>query len=142
MENKKFLIISIIVVFLIILGLIAYLYLGKPRPDPVSVQCKFFCDTNQKTGFCSFEIQVNNNLRTTCEELSKNSQYAKYNVQPCSAISCAITAQEADQTCVTGLGGKWELPVGLNACPQSGEKIVRKINSSDESSVAGQICCR
>jgi hypothetical protein len=141
MERKKILIISVIAIFLILV-ISLFIILGKPKPDPVSVQCKFFCDTNQKAGFCSFEIQVNNNLRTNCNELSKNSQYTKYNVEPCSAISCAITAQEADQTCVTGLGGKWELPIGENTCPQSGDKIVRKINSSDESPVAGQICCR
>jgi len=141
MEAKKFLIISIIVVFLIVLGLVAYLYLGKEEPNPVSVQCASFCNTNQKAGFCSFEIQVNNNLRTTCYELLQNSQYAEYNVQPCLTFSCELTPEEADQTCVTGLGGKWETPVN-NQCPQTGIMIVRKITPSDSSSIEGQICCR
>ena len=79
-----------------------------------------------------------------CDELSKNSAYAQYNVETCPAISCAAQqgAGTADQTCVTGLGGTWEFPDAQGNCPQSGEEIVRKLIPSDNPPTPGQICCR
>ena len=145
METKKVLLITIIVIFLIVLGLIAYLYFGKEKPDPIATQCAFACESGQKTSFCLVERTLTSNLKATCDELSKNSQYSQYNVAPCSAISCVVSAQEAaraaDQTCITGLGGTWESPIGEGTCPQTGEELVNKLTPSDNPPIAGQICC-
>ena len=142
MEHRKILLMSILVVFILIIGVFVIFVLGgREKPSPIAEQCAFACESRQKPSFCDIERVVNDEIRATCDELSTNSQYSGYNIVPCPGISCEPSAQEADQTCVTGLGGKWETRVG-DACPQSGEKIVRKIIASDESPVTGQICCR
>ena len=146
MENKKFLIISVIAVFLIIMGLVVFLYLGRgnlgrEKPDPISVQCAFLCETNQKDGFCDQRIRVSDQIRTTCDELSKNSQYVSYNVQKCNSISCVISAQEADQTCVTGLNATWITPTAEEVCPAQEGKFARKRTPSDQPPITNQICC-
>jgi hypothetical protein len=143
MGNKKLVWVIVIIFILIIIsvGIILILKKEKIKPNPIDVQCGFACENNQRTAFCFVDREVNNELTTTCDELSKNSLYAQYNVETCPAISC-IVQEEADQTCVTGLGGTWKSPDAEGECPQSGIKIVRKITSSDESPIQGQICCR
>lgn len=108
------------------------------KPDSASVQCKYFCDTNQKSGFCSFDIKVTDSLTTTCEELVSSSKYSQYNVSPCPSISC-----EASSTlrCVEDLGAQWETPVDGN-CPAGNGLIGRQITSTDSPPQSGEICCR
>ena len=146
MEKKKVLLISILVIIIFIVSLVViFVSRGREKPSPITEQCAFACESGQRVSFCDIERQANKDLKATCDEFSKNPQYSIYNIALCPSISCVVSneqaAREADQTCVSGLGGKWENPVG-EACPQSGEKIVRKLNSSDQASVAGQICCR
>lgn len=142
METRKVLLISLLVIFILVVSLVVIFVLsGREKPSLITEQCAFACESGQKSSFCYIEREVIDNLRITCDELSKNSQYSIYNIALCPAISCEISAQETDQTCITGLGGTWESPVGEDVCPQSGDEIVRKLNSSDESPVAGQICC-
>ena len=141
MEAKKVLLILIIVVFVIITGLIAYVYIGKEKPDPVSVQCAAACESGQKTAFCLVEMTLKNDLTATCDELSKDSQYLSYNVQACPSISCTISAQEADKTCVTGLGSVWKTPNEGGICPSEEGKFARKRTASDSPPIEGQICC-
>ncbi|MCX6749743.1 MAG: hypothetical protein NTW17_03315 [Candidatus Pacearchaeota archaeon] len=144
MEAKKVLITLIIVVLLIVLCVVAYLYITKEKPDPVSTQCTFACESGQKTSFCLVELKLKNDLTATCEELSKDSQYLEYKVQQCPSISCTVSAEEAahlaDQTCITGLGGKWETPVN-DKCPLTGEEMTWKLIPSDNPPITGQICC-
>jgi len=143
-------------VMFIVLGIFIILIIGaiiwgisskvesKPKPNPIDVQCKYACDNNQRTGFCFVERKVTDELTATCDELSKNPLYTKYNVGTCPAISCVVkkTQKETDQTCITGLGGKWEFPDEQGKCPQSGIKLVRQVTPSDNPPTSGQICCR
>ncbi len=142
MDNKKLIWVIIIIFALIVISVAVILILKKEvEPNPIDIQCSFACENNQRTAFCFVERKVNDELTTTCDELSKNSLYAQYNVETCPAISCVVQ-EEADQTCVTGLGGTWESPDAEGNCPQSGIKIVRKLTPSDEPPIQGQICCR
>jgi len=143
MNNKKSIRVIIIIFVLIVIsvGIILILEKEKVEPNPIGVQCRVACENAQRTAFCFVERKVNDELTTTCDELSKNSLYAQYNVETCPAISCVVQ-EEADQTCITGLGGTWESPDAQGNCPQSGIKIVRELTPSDESPIQGQICCR
>jgi hypothetical protein len=143
MDNKKLVWVIVIIFILIVIsvGIILILKKEEIKPNPIDIQCGFDCENNQRTAFCFVERKVNDTLTTTCDELSKNSLYAQYNVETCPAISCVVQ-EEADQTCITGLGGTWESPDAEGKCLQGGIKIVRKLTSSDEPPVPGQICCR
>jgi len=143
MGNKKLVGVIVIILVVIAISVAVILILKKeaPAPNPIDVQCGFACENNQRTAFCFVEREVNNELTTTCDELSKNTLYTQYNVETCSAISCVVQ-QEADQTCITGLGGTWESPDTEGNCPQSGIKIVRQVTPSDNPPIQGQICCR
>jgi len=142
--NKKLIwTIVIILILAAILAVILILQKEKVKPNPIDVQCRAACESNQKTAFCFVERMINDEIIATCDELSKNSLYAEYNVETCPAISCVVQEETAaDQTCVTGLGGKWEFPDANGKCPQSGITIVRKLTPSDNPLVQGQICCR
>jgi hypothetical protein len=142
--NKKLVWIIIIILIVIAVSVVLILEKQKVKPNPIDVQCKSACESNQKTAFCFVERKVNDQITATCDELSKNSLYAEYNVETCPAISCLAqqTAETADQKCVTGLGGKWEFPDAEGKCPQTGIKIIRQVNSSDNPPISGQICCR
>ena len=143
-RKKRGLLIALIVLGLLVVLVAVILILEKEKvePNPIDVQCRFACENAQRTAFCFVERKVNDELTTTCDELSKNSLYAEYNVETCPAISCVVQDEAIDQTCVTGLGGTWESPDAEGKCPQSGEEIVRKLTPSDESLIQGQICCR
>jgi hypothetical protein len=143
MDNKKLVWIIVIIFILIVIsvGIILILKKEEIKPNPIDVQCRFACENAQRTAFCFVEREVNDELTTTCDELSKNSLYAQYNVETCPAISCVVQ-EEVDQTCVTGLGGTWESPDAEGNCPQSGIKIVRQVTPSDEPLAQGQVCCR
>lgn len=143
MDNKKLVWVIVIIFILIVIsvGIILILKKEEIKPNPIDVQCRFACENAQRTAFCFVEREVNDELTTTCDELSKNPLYAQYNVETCPAISCVVQ-EEADQTCVTGLGGTWESPDAEGNCPQSGIKIIRQVTPADEPSVSGQICCR
>jgi hypothetical protein len=142
MDNKKLIRVIIIIFVLIVISVAVILILKKEvKPNPIDVQCRTACENAQRTAFCFVERKVNNALTTTCDELSKNSLYVQYNVETCPAISCVVQ-QEADQTCITGLGGTWESPDTEGNCPQSGIKIIRQVTPSDNPLIQGQICCR
>lgn len=136
-----------ILIFLLVVVAIAVLILtfipktksNAQKPSSLRDLCAGFCETNQRTAFCFVAVNVNENLKKTCDELSSNQEYLKYNVKKCENISCAPL--EIDQTCVSGLGGSWETPEIGGSCPQSGDKIIFKVKSSDNSPIAGQICC-
>ena len=134
----------IIIFVLIVISVAVILILKKEKiePNPIDVQCRFACESSQRISFCVVERKVTDELITTCDELSKNSLYTQYNVEICPTISCVIQQEEANQTCITGLGGTWESPDTEGKCPQGGEEIVRKLTSSDGPPVQGQICCR
>jgi hypothetical protein len=51
----------------------------------LSEQCSFACESGQKVAFCNVERKVTDELKLTCNALSKDS---KYNVKPCPTISC------------------------------------------------------
>ncbi len=142
-RKKRILLISVIVfvVLVVLVAVILILEKEKVEPNPIDVQCRFACENAQRTAFCFVERKINDELTTTCDELSKNSLYSEYNVEMCPAISCVVQ-QEADQTCITGLGGTWEFPDTGGKCLQSGITIIRQIMPSDKPPVQGQICCR
>ena len=143
MNNKKLIRVIIIIFVLIVISVVVILILDKEeKPNPIDIQCRFACESSQRTAFCFVERKVNDELTTTCDELSKNSLYTEYNVETCHVISCVIQQEEADQTCVTGLGGTWESPDAEGKCPQGGIKIIRQVTPSDEPLAQGQICCR
>lgn len=132
----------VLIVLVVLVAVILILEKEKIEPNPIDVQCRFACENDQRTAFCFVERNVNDELTTTCDELSKNSLYAEYNVEVCPAISCIVQDEATDQTCVTGLGGTWEFPDAQGNCPQTGIKIIRQITPSDKPLVQGQICCR
>jgi len=135
-------IIIILVLIAISVAVILILEKEKVEPNPIDVQCRLACENAQRTAFCFVERNVNDELTTTCDELSKNSLYVEYNIETCSAISCIVQQEAIDQTCITGLGGTWESPDAEGKCPQSGIKIIRQVTPSDEPPIQGQICCR
>ncbi len=90
--NKK-LIIAIVIGILIVVSIVIGVFfpdlgIGKTAPDPVSEQCKFACDSGQTYSFCSAKRETSDGVKATCKELSGNSQYSKYGVEPCPAIKC------------------------------------------------------
>jgi hypothetical protein len=143
MDNKKLIRVIIIIFVLIVISVAVILILKKEKiePNPIDVQCRFACESNQKTAFCVVERKVTDELITTCDELSKNSLYTQYNVETCPTISCEPTLQELDKTCVTGLNSTWVTPTIEGTCPPQENKFVRKRVSSDEPPVPEQICC-
>jgi hypothetical protein len=145
MVNKK-LFWSILLILVLIVVVIVYVFLIQqrgPKPDPLNVQCAYLCETGQKNAFCNIEKKLNENLRASCDELSKNPAYSKYKVLPCNKFSCELTPEEKDQTCVTGLGGTWEFPdPETGRCKQFGDYVRRKMVPSDNPPIEGQICCR
>ena len=143
-RKKRGLLIALIVLGLLVVLVAVILILEKEKikPNPIDVQCRFACENAQRTAFCFVERNVNDELTTTCDELSKNSLYAEYNVETCPAISCVVQDETTDQTCVTGLGGTWKSPDAQGNCPQTGITIVRQITPSDQPPISGQICCR
>ncbi|MGA2130184.1 MAG: hypothetical protein ABSG05_01030 [Candidatus Pacearchaeota archaeon] len=144
MSAKKVIIISTIII-IIAAVIVFFVFLNKQKPDPVSAQCAFACQSGQKTAFCDVELTLNDKTLATCYNLSTNSQYSSYNVQACPSISCTLSAQQAahlaDQTCITGLGGAWQTPIN-GMCPQTKITAVIQLTPSDQSPIAGQICCR
>jgi len=146
MGNKKLVwIIIILVVIVISVGIFLLLEKEKVKPSPLSEQCAFACNTNQKAAFCDVKRKVNNNLALTCNELLTNSAYSTYGVQACPTISCIAQPQgnsqlASDQTCV-GLEGTWETPTPDGKCPTKEGFYARKRTASDNPPIAGQICC-
>ena len=143
-RKKRGLLIALIVLVLIAILVAVILILEKEKvePNPIDVQCRFACENAQRTAFCFVERKVNDELTTTCDELSKNNLYTEYNVETCPAISCVVQDEAIDQTCVTGLGGTWESLDAQGNCPQSGITIVREVTPSNQPPISGQICCR
>lgn len=132
-----FVAIGIVVVAAIIAGI---LLLGREKVSPISEQCAFACEAKSTTGFCSVERKVEKDLLLTCETLATDSQYSKYGVEPCSAISCSAQQQQEEeesspegQTCAM-IGGEW---TSGTTCPEGKFKLV----PSDSAPEAGMICC-
>jgi hypothetical protein len=146
MDNKKLIRVIIIIFVLMVISVVVILILDKEeKPNPIDVQCSFACESSQKDSFCFVERKVNDELTTTCDELSKNSLYTEYNVETCSAISCTAQPQgnsqlASDQTCV-GLEGTWETPTSDGKCPTKEEFYARKRTALNNPPIAGQICC-
>jgi len=139
--GKGFLIIGTIV-FLIAIAAIFFFVLNPTsnKADPVSEQCSFACQSNQKTAFCDVQRKIDSKNSASCNELATNSQYANLNVQACPTISC-VTVAQPDQTCVTGLNSEWATPTTDGSCPAQEGKFVRKRTASDQPPIDGQICC-
>lgn len=137
-KNKTPLItLSLVVLAVIIIGI--FLFVAKQKlsePDLISEQCKFACDGNQKTSFCEVERKLPDKTKSTCDILSKQN---KFDVEPCSSISCA--EETLDTSCVSGLGSVWKTPDSEENCPQEENKFVRKRTPSDNPPIEGQICC-
>jgi len=146
MKNKTLVLAIIFVLVLVVASVVYVFFVGGPeKPDSVSVQCEFACESGQENAFCIVERTVNENLKATCYELATNSQYAQYNVATCPEISCENSGgapdQTDDRTCVTGLKSEWVTPDENGECPEKEGMFVMEQNPSDEPSVSGQICC-
>ena len=144
-KKKTLLVIAIVLVVLVVSVAVILILDKEEKPNSIDVQCSFACESGQRTAFCSVERNVNDELTTTCDELSKNSIYAQYNVETCSAISCTTQSQgnsqlASDQTCF-GLEGTWEIPTSDGKCPIKEEFYARKRTALDNPPIAGQICC-
>ncbi|MEX0920275.1 MAG: hypothetical protein WDZ69_01690 [Candidatus Pacearchaeota archaeon] len=142
--NTKTLAIAITIIFILIAASVVYILVsdrGEEQPDPISEQCAFLCESEQKTGFCDFRVNADEELRTTCNELATNPDYAQYGVETCPAIDCE-EEEEVDQTCVEGLGGIWEEPQADGTCEQFGLKARKEIPASDNPPEEGMVCCR
>ncbi len=145
MKNKT-LIWAIVFVLILVAASVSYIFfIGSDKPDTVSVQCAYFCETGQEAGFCSFKIDVSENLKVTCYELATNSQYAQYNVAACPEISCensgGTSGQTDEKTCVSGLNSEWVDADENGECPEKENMFSMKRDPSDEPPSAGQICC-
>ncbi len=110
-------------------------YGSTGESEPVSRQCAFACETEQKASFCDVQRTLPDGTSKTCEALASQNLY---NVESCSSISCN---EVLDQTCVSGLGGEWTTPEADGSCPAQEDKFVRKRTPSDSPPTAGQICC-
>lgn len=137
--QTKIIIVSLVILLILIgigVGFFILKSKAKTQPDPLSVQCENACNTNQEYGFCGLQRKLTDELSATCKEISENSEYAKYNVQPCPNLC----DKPVDKTCVEGLGGTWEFPVN-EGCPIGEGKIGKKLTSTDSPPTQGQICC-
>ncbi len=139
--------IAIIVILVVLVAAVLIYNLSvkeEAKPDTLSEQCNFACESQQKVAFCDVERLIGENTRATCNELATNSQYSQYGVQTCPAISCVTQGtggtQAPDQTC-TGLGAVWTTPTASGTCPIQEGKFVRKRTPSDSPPAEGQICC-
>jgi len=147
MKNKTLVLAIIFVLVLVVASVVYVFFVGGPeKPDSVSVQCGFACESGQETAFCTIERTVNENLKATCYELATKSQYSQYNVATCSEISCessgGSSTQTDDKTCVSGLNSEWVDADENGECPErEGMFVTKRNDASDESPVAGQICC-
>jgi len=146
MKNKTLIWAIVFVFALVIISVIYVFFVGGPeKPDSVSVQCAFACESGQGTAFCAVERTVNENLKATCYELATSSQYSQYNVATCPEISCetgsTTSTQTDDKTCISGLNSEWVDPDENGNCPQREDMFAIKRDSSDEPPVEGQICC-
>ena len=70
-----FLIVGIILLVGIIIGV--FVYLSKPKPDAVNVQCEIDCNTGSINGYCFAEKQVSKDIKATCKELSENFRFPR-----------------------------------------------------------------
>ncbi len=139
--------IAIIIILVVVLAavLIYTLSVGKEeKPSPLSEQCAFACDTDQKTSFCDVKRKVTDTSTATCNELLTNAIYSSYGVQACPGISCSAQPEgnsqvASDQTC-SGLEGTWETPIA-GACPSKSGFYSRTRTAEDEPPATGQICC-
>lgn len=130
-------IVGILILLAIVGGIISWGLVKETRPDPVSEQCKFACDSGQKSAFCDVERNLNDGTKSTCNNLANQN---KFGVESCPSIDC--NAQEViDQTCVTGLGGEWINLSAEGTCPTQEGKFARKLASTDSPQAEGQICC-
>jgi len=140
MENKSLVIaIGIVFTLAIVLGMVLFLD-NSAKGESVSEQCANFCGTEQKAAFCDVSIKVTDTFRAKCNALATNPAYSKYNVEPCDSISCVLTEEESDNTCVSGLGGVWESPVG-ETCEPLGDAKRIVLSSTDSPPIEGQVCC-
>lgn len=139
--NSKKLILIILIALVVIAGIIFLILTREVKPEPASVQCEFFCNTNQANAFCNVKITADKNTKATCYDLSTKSAYAKFGVVSCPTISCS-SLDEIDRTCVTGLGGSWVF-LENNKCPADPEgiRILRQLTPSDNPPIEGQVCC-
>ena len=138
--------ISIIIILVVLVAaILVYNFVIKKEkiaePDPIIFQCASACDSGQQVAFCNVERAFVGGGLATCNQLATNPQYAQYGVQTCPAISCTVTPQESDKTCVTGLNATWVNPTSDGSCPAQEGKFARKRTPSDSPPTAGQICC-
>lgn len=145
MDKRKFLW-GIIIILILVIVAVAFIILSPkkeeiPKPDSIDIQCAFACNSHQKVAFCDVERALSDGAKATCKELSTNLQYSTYNVAACPTISCVLTAEELDKTCVTGLNSVWVTPGAGDTCPVQEGKFSRKRTPSDNPPVEGQICC-
>ena len=135
-SRKILLILGLIILAVIVVGF--FIFSAKQKtsePDPVSEQCRFACDTNQKISFCDVERKLTDGSIATCDSLAKQN---KFNVEFCSSISCV--EETSNTACVSGLGSVWKTPAS-GVCPAEENKFVRERAASDSPPIVGQICC-
>jgi hypothetical protein len=114
MNNKKGQDLSTSTIILIILGIAVLVILiigfttgwsffknliSPTNVDALAQDCASACETSQQYSFCSAErtLRVNEekiSVKTSCYVLANLASFAKYKIQKCPAIDCAVTCEQ------------------------------------------------
>ncbi len=155
MEGKKAQGLSITTIILIILGVIVLVMLivgftmgwsgikdwiaPSNNVQQIVSQCEIACATGGKYDFCSelrtLKIKGDDIEDTNCYALATNSDYAKYGIDECKAITCDSSG-EGTKTC-NSIGGDWI----EGDCPTSKPDVYTGGDLSDAGDNAGKNCC-
>ena len=102
--------------------------------------CNKWCNEERLSSWCDFELSASPTVSGTCNAFSRSTIYSWISVNKCPAIDCN-NRPVIDETCIVGLGGVWESPTTAGQCEQRGDSQRFLLVPTDNSPVAGQVCC-
>ena len=103
--------------------------------------CDEWCDAESIGEWCDFELSIGQDGASgSCYGFANSPLYTEVGVKKCAAIDCN-NRPEVDQTCVSGLGGTWEIPNAEGKCDNIGARERFVLSPTDTPTVESQICC-
>jgi len=98
------LILGLIILVILILGFTMgwnrlFPFLSSNNVQNIVNACETACSVQGTYDFCTFERELNDGeipkFKTTCNELSTKTEYAKYGVKVCTSITCPVAETPA-----------------------------------------------